>query len=109
MALTGTLVGYVISLVISAVIIHLAVKLFGESEGFGTAIFTALAGTVIFALASYFIGSGWIAALIGGIAWLIALGSLYDIGWMRSLVIAIVIWVFAMLVSQVLPTVAGPL
>jgi hypothetical protein len=109
MAFLAVLVGFLISLVISAIIIYLAAKLLGEKEGFGTAILAAFVGAIIFALASYFIGIGWIAALIGGIAWLIALGSLYQIGWLKSFVIAIVIWIFATIVSLVLPTIAGPL
>ena len=109
MAFTGVLLGFLISLVISAVIVYLATKLLGEKEGFGTAIWAALAGAIIFAIVSYFIGIIWVASLIGGIAWLIALGSLYNIGWLKSLVIAFVIWVFATIVSLVLPTIAGPL
>jgi len=109
MVFSGVLLGFLISLVISAIIIYLAAKLFGEEEGFGTAIMAALSGAIIFSLVSYFIGIGWIAALIGGIGWLIALGSLYNIGWLKSFFIAIVIWVFANIVSLVLPTIAGPL
>jgi len=109
MAFLGVLLGFLISLVISAIIIYLATKLFGEKEGFGTAILAAFIGAIIFALASYFIGIGWIAALIGGIAWLITLGSLYHVGWLKSFVIAVIIWIFAALVSLVLPTIAGPL
>jgi hypothetical protein len=103
MVFLGVLIGFMISLVVSGVIIYLAAKLFGEKEGFGTAILAAFIGAIIFALVSYLIGIGWIAALIGGIAWLIALSSLYNIGWLKSLGIAIVIWVFAIIVSWVLP------
>ena len=98
-----------ISLIISALVIFLATKLFGESEGFGTALMASLAGAVIFALASYFLGFGWIAAILAGIAWLIALSSLYSMGLVKSFVVAIIIWVFASIVSYVLPTIAGPL
>ncbi len=108
MAFMEVLLGFLISLVISAVIIYVATKLFGEKEGFGTAIQAALVGAILFAIVSYFLGVGWVAALVGGIAWLVALGSLYDIGWIKSLVIAVVIWVFANIVSLVLPTLAGP-
>jgi uncharacterized membrane protein YvlD (DUF360 family) len=109
MAYSGVLLGFLVSLVISAIIIYVAAKLFGEKEGFGTAILAAFIGAAIVALVAYFIGIGWIAALIGGIAWLIALGSLYNIGWLKSLIIAVVIGVFTAVVSQVLPTLAGPL
>ncbi len=109
MALIGVLISFLISLVISAIIIYLAAKMLGEKEGFGTAILASLIGSVIFGLVSYLFGIGWIASLIGGIAWLIALGSLYKIGWLKALAVAVVIWVFSVVVSWVLPTIAGPL
>ena len=109
MAFLGALIGFLISLVISSVIIFLAAKLLGEKEGFGTAILVALIGAIIFALASFFLGVGRSAALVGGIAWLIALGSLYKMGWLKSIVVAIVVWILASLVSLVLPTITGPL
>ena len=109
MALLETLIGFIISLVISSIIIYIATKLFGEKEGFGTAVLAAFIGAIIFALVSYFLGAGWIASIIGGLAWLIALGSLYDMGWIKSFVVAVIIWVFAAIVSLVLPTIAGPL
>ena len=109
MAFIGLLLGFLISLFISAIVIYLATKLLGEKEGFGTAMLAALAGAIIFAIVSYFIGTGWVAALIGGIAWLIALRSLYNIGLLKSLVIAVVIWFFATIANTVLPTIVGPL
>ncbi len=109
MAFLEALIGFLISLVISGIIIYLATKLFGEKEGFGTAIMAALIGAIIFATVSYFLGVGWIASVIGGIAWLIALGTLYSMGWLKALVVAIVVWIFASIVSWVLPTITGPL
>jgi len=105
----GILLGFLISLVISGIIIYLAAKLLGETEGFGTAVFAAFAGSIIFALASYLIQTSGIATLIGGIAWLIALGSLYNIGWLKSLAISVIIWVIATVIGSILPTIAGPL
>jgi len=96
------LIGFFISLLISGLIIFLATKLMGEQEGFGTAIMVAFAGTIIFTLASFFLGTGWIAGLIGLIAWLIALGSFYNISWIKSLIISIVIWIFTVILSLIL-------
>ena len=108
MAIFEALIGFLISLVISAVIIYLATKLLGEKEGFGTAMLAALIGTIIFAIVSYFLGLGWIAGLIGGIAWLLALGTLYNIGWIKAFVIAVVIWIFTIIVSWVIPVSVAP-
>jgi len=103
MAILEIVVGFLISLLVSAIIIYLAAKLLGETEGFGTAILVALIGSVIFAIVYYFLGVGWIAAIVGGLAWLFALGSLYKIGWVKSFFIAVVIWLFATFVGWVLP------
>ncbi|PIO08968.1 hypothetical protein COT47_00415 [Candidatus Woesearchaeota archaeon CG08_land_8_20_14_0_20_43_7] len=105
MVFLEALFGFLVSLIVSSVIIYFAARLLGETEGFGTAIMAALSGAIIFPLMSYLFGVGWIAALLAGIAWLIALGSIYSIGWVRAFIIAVVIWLLTTVVSLVLPTI----
>ena len=107
----ATLIVFLISLVISAIIIYIVTKIFGEKEGFGTALLAAFIGAIIYATAYYFLKPelGWLASLIGGIAWLIALGFLYSIGWLKALGIAIIVWIIAAIVGIFLPTMLGPL
>jgi hypothetical protein len=97
------LIGFLISLVISAIIIYAVTALFGEDEGAGTALMAALIGAIIYGLAYFFLGNGLLAAVLGGIGWVIALGSLYDIGWLKAAVIAVIIWLIATVVSWFLP------
>ncbi len=99
---------FVISMVVSTIIIYIVTKLFGQEEGLGAAILSALAGAVVYTLAYFFLGTGLLAAGIGGIAWLVVLGSVYEIGWLKALLIAIVVWVVVSILSF-LPTVVGPL
>lgn len=100
---------FVLSWIVSSVIIFVVTKyFFREKEGIGTAFLAALVGTIIYSVADLILGNGLIAGLFGGIAWLIALGSLYKIGWSKALVIAIVIWFCAYIVGFVLPTLLGP-
>ena len=108
-SLVALLLNFVISLIVSTIVIYIVVKLFGEKEGIGTAVMSAFAGSVIYALAYYFLGTGLLAAVIGGIAWLIALGSLYKIGWVKALLVAVVVWIFAAIIGMFLPTLIGPL
>ena len=103
-----TLASFLIPLIISTVIIYLIVKFFGEREGLLTAFLAALIGTIIYAVVYYLLGQGWIAAILAGIAWLLALQVLYKIGWIKSLVIAVVIWIVTTIVGWFLPTLAGP-
>ncbi|MFA5303422.1 MAG: hypothetical protein WC393_02710 [Candidatus Nanoarchaeia archaeon] len=99
---------FLISLVVSACIIYFVTKMFGEKESLETAVKVAVIGAVIYTLSYYFLGTGSLAAIIGGIAWLVALESLYSISWIKALLISLFIWIIVSILSF-LPTVAGPL
>lgn len=107
----STVILFLISLFVSAIIIYVVTKIFGEKEGFGTAFLASFIGAIIYAVTYYFLRPelGWLASLIGGVAWLIALRGLYSIGWLKALGTAIIVWIIAAIVSFVLPTVTGPL
>ena len=104
-----TLLSFVVALIISTVIIYVVVKLLGETEDIKTALFAALIGTVVYTIIYWLLGTGWIAAIIAGIAWLLALQVLYKIGWIKSLIIAVAIWIVTTIVGWFLPTLMGPL
>ncbi len=105
----NTVIIFLAGLLVSAVVIYIVTKLFGENKGLGRAIMTALIGTIVYTASYYLIETGWIAAIVAGFAWLIALGSLYKIGFLKSIVIAFVIWICATVIGVLLPTVSGPL
>jgi hypothetical protein len=105
-----TVILFVISLIISAIIIFIVTKIFGEKEGFGTALLAAFIGTIIYTVAYYIFsnisalaGLEWVAPIIGGLGWLIALRFLYSIGWLKALGLAIIIWIITWAVSIFLP------
>lgn len=100
---------FVVGLAISTVVIFITTKLFGQKEGIGRAFVTAIIGAVIYSITYFIFGNGWIAAIVGGFVWLIALRGLYDIGWLRALAIAVIVWIAATIVGLLLPTVPGPL
>lgn len=100
---------FVIGLVVSTVIIYIVTKLFGEKEGIGRAFLAAIIGTIVYSVSYFLFGKGWLAAIIGGFVWLLALRGLYDIGWLKSLAVAVIIWIIAAIVGLLLPTVTGPL
>jgi hypothetical protein len=99
---------FIVGLVISTIIIYITTKLFGQKEGIGQAFVTALIGSIIYFVAYYILGNGLISALVGGIIWLIALKMLYNIGWFKAFVIAVVVWISATIIGLLLPTVPGP-
>ncbi|MBN1167482.1 MAG: hypothetical protein JXA44_10190 [Methanospirillaceae archaeon] len=105
----GAILSFVIALVISTIIIYVVTKVLGETEGIKTALIAAVIGTVIYIVIYAILGQGLIAAFIAGIAWLIALKQLYSIGWMKSLLIAVIIWILTSIVGIFLPGLTGPL
>ena len=107
----STIILFFVSLIISAIIIYVVTKILGEKEGFGSALLAAFIGSILYAAVYYFLKPdlGWLASVIGGIAWLIALRALYSIGWLKAIIIAIIVWILAVIVNFVLPTVTGPL
>jgi len=108
-ALISAILYFLIALVVSAIIIFAITSLFGEEEGFGTALLAALVGAIVYTLAYYFLGNGLLAAVLGGLVWTLALGSMYNMGWLKAIVTAAVVWIVAIFVGIFLPTVVGPL
>ncbi|MEP0826163.1 MAG: hypothetical protein HRF40_11820 [Nitrososphaera sp.] len=102
-------ISFIVGLAISTVIIWITTKLFGQEEGIGRAFLTAIIGTVVYSIVYFLFGTGWIAAIVGGIVWLLALRGLYDVGWLRAFVIAVIVWIAATIVGLLLPTAPGPL
>jgi hypothetical protein len=104
-----TVISFIISVIISTIIIYIITKLFGEKEGIKQAFITAIIGAIVYSIAYFLLGTGILAAIAGGIVWLLALRALYSMGWLKALVIAVIVWIAAMIVGILLPTVPGPL
>jgi len=104
-----TLLSFVIALIISTIIIFVITRLMGETEEIKTAVFAALIGTLVYTAVYYILGTGWIAAFIAGIVWLLALQQLYSIGWIKSLIIAVLIWIVTSVIGMFLPALTGPM
>ncbi|HSB57504.1 MAG TPA: hypothetical protein VLD38_06835 [Nitrosopumilaceae archaeon] len=105
----SAIIFFLAGLAISTIIIFVVTKLFGEKKGIGRAFGTAIAGAIVYSIVYYLLGNGLWAAIVGGIGWLIALGTLYKMGWIKSFVVAIIVWIVATIVGFVLPTLPGPI
>jgi hypothetical protein len=99
---------FLIGLLVSTALIYLSSLFLGTRRSFKVAFFTAIIGSIIYAIAHYLLGNGLIAAILGGIAWLIALKSIYRIGWFHALIMAVVIWIITSIIGILLPTAPGP-
>ena len=99
----STLLTFVVALIISTVIIYYIAKFFGAKDSLSTAVLAALVGTAVYTIFYYVLGQGLLPAFIAGIVWLLVLQKLYTIGWLRALLIAVVIWIVTSVVGLFLP------
>lgn len=101
--------GFIIGIIISTIVIYFVTKLFGEREGIKTAVIAAVIGSVIFYLGSILLGNGILAAAIVGIVWVFILKWLYNMGWFKSIAVAVILWIITTIIGAVVPTGIGPL
>lgn len=102
------IISFLIGLAISTVLIYIVTKLLGEKEGIKTALLAALLGSIMFGIVSFIFGNGIIAAAIGGIIWLVSLKWLYSTGWLKAILIAVVLWIVVSFVGLFLPIFPSP-
>ena len=68
----------------------------------------AIVGSTVYLLAYWLLGNGLLAAIVAGVFWLLALKALYKIGWLKALVIAVLVWILGTIIGYFLPTLSGP-
>ena len=104
-----TITVFVISLVISTVIIYFITKIFGEREGIKYAFLAAISGSIIYGILNNLFGINIITSIIGGALWIFVLKIIYRMKWLKTLLIAFIIWVITNLIGFLIPTLPGPL
>ena len=109
MAEIWTIIVFVISLVISTVIIYFITKVLGEREGIKYAFLAAISGSIIYGIFNNLIGNNIVTSIIGGAIWFFALKIIYRMKWLKTLLITFIIWIVASLVGILIPTLPGPL
>ena len=105
----NSIIFFLVGLVISTVVIYLITFLLGKRRSIKLAIFTAIIGSIVYGIAYILLGNGFLSAVLGGIAWLLSLKSVYKMGWLRALIVAVIVWVITTAISTLLPTAIGPL
>jgi hypothetical protein len=105
----SSIIVFIVGIIVSTIIIYFVTKLFGEKGDIKTAFFAAIIGSIVFTVVYAVLGRSLIPGAIGAIAWLLALKWLYSMGWLKVIVVAVIIWIVASIVGSVVPTGMGPL
>lgn len=104
MTLIGSLVTFVVSLLVGGLAIFIAAGVVTGTKDYEHAVFTALFGAIIWGLSAYFLS--WVP-LIGEfiplLAWVWLIRGRYGTSWLQAGIIGVIAWASAILVLAVLP------
>jgi hypothetical protein len=105
----NSIILFLVGLLISTVIIYLITLILGQRRSIKLALFTAVIGSIVYGISYAMFGNGFLSAVLGGIAWLLALKTIYRMGWLKSLIVAVIVWIITTAIGTLLPTAIGPL
>ena len=106
---TTSVIIFIIGLLISTLVIYLVTSITRHRRSIKLALFTAIIGSIVYGIVYLWLGNGFLSAVLGGIAWLLALKAIYHMGWLKALIIAASIWIITSIIGVLLPTATGPL
>jgi hypothetical protein len=105
MALIGSVVGFVVSLLIGALGIYVGASVIAGVEDYTYAVVTALIGSLVWFVVAFFVG--WIpflGPLLALLAYLWIINRRYPGGWLRAAGIALIAWAATLVVVYLLGT-----
>jgi len=100
---------FLVGLLISTVLIYLITFILGQRRGIKLALFAAIVGSIVYGITYAIFGNGFLSAVLGGIAWLLALKTIYRMSWLKALILTVIIWIITTAIGTLLPTAIGPL
>ena len=105
----ASIIYFLIGLVVSTMVIYLVTLLMRQRRSLKLAFFTAIIGSIVYVIAYALFGNNFLFAVLGGIAWLLALKGIYRMGWLKALIVAVGVWIITTIIGALLPTAIGPL
>ena len=98
-AIIGSLVSFLVALLVGGLAIYLAASVVVDVKDYGHAVVTALIGAIAWALTSWI---PVIGALVALVVWIGVINWRYPGGWTKAAMIGIVAWLSALVILFVL-------
>ncbi|MCL9816968.1 hypothetical protein [Natronocalculus amylovorans] len=104
MSILGSLVAFIVGLLVGGLAIYIGARVVVDVNDYSHAVFTALIGALVWAIAAFTVGwiplIGWIFPLL---AWIWVINWRYPGGWKDAALLGFIAWIAALLVLIVLP------
>ena len=106
----ASIIEFLIGLLISTLVIYLVTSITGHRRSIKLALFTAIIGSIVYRIVYLlFDGNSFLSAVLGGIAWLLSIKTIYHMGWLKALIITVSIWIITSIVGVLFPIATRPL
>lgn len=106
---TISVIRFLVGLLISTLVIYIVTFFMRQRRSVKLALFAAIIGSIVYYVSYIAFKDPFLSAFIGGIAWLVALKTIYRMGWLRALIVAVIVWIITTVIGALLPTAIGPL
>ena len=80
----NSIILFLIGLLVSTLVIYVVTFFMRHRRSVKLALFTAIIGSIVYVIAYALLGTGFLPAVLGGIAWLLALKIIYRMGVAKS-------------------------
>lgn len=105
MAFIDSLAVFLVSLAIGALGIHLATQLVFSKSNYTRSIITALVGSIIWGIVSFFVGGiPLLGPALALLAWIAVINFFYPGGWADAAAIGLLAWILVSVVLFILAT-----
>ena len=105
----SSIIFFLIGLLVSTVVIYLVTLFMRQRRSLKLALFTAIMGSIVYVIAYVLLRNDFLSAILGGIAWLLALKSFYHMGWLKALIVTVGIWIIITIIDVLLRNAIGTL
>lgn len=103
MSVIGSLVTFVVSLLVGGLAIFIAASVVTDIRDYGHAVFTALVGAIVWGLSEFLLS--WVPVVgefIPLVAWIWVIRARYSASWVHSAIIGFIAWGAAILVLSLI-------
>ena len=100
---------FLVGLLVSAAVIYIVTLFASEKRSIKLALFAAIIGSIVYVVVYALFENPILSGAIGGLAWWLALKTIYRMRWLKSLIVAVAIWIITAIIGTVVPTAIGPL
>ena len=103
----NSIIIFLVHLLILTLIIYVVTSILRKRRSMKFALLTSIVGLIVYWIANSLWENTLVSAFLGGIAWLVSLKTIYRMGWIKALIVAVGVLIIAYIVAAELSRAIG--